>query len=47
MRDATGESMDGPIGCHKEGTLRPSTIESKGVPGLPARAGAFYEVAEL
>ena len=47
MRDAMGESMVGPIGCHEEGTLRPSTMESQSVPGLPAFAGAFYEVAEL
>jgi hypothetical protein len=42
-----GESMDRPIGCHEEGTRGSSTIESKSVPGRPARAGAFYEVAEL
>jgi hypothetical protein len=45
--DSMGESMDRPIGCHEEGTLRPTTMESKSVPGRPARAGAFYEVAEL
>jgi hypothetical protein len=42
-----GESMDGPIGCLKEGTFRPSTMESKSVPGLPALVGASHEVAEL
>jgi hypothetical protein len=44
---STGESMRRPIGCHEEGTIRPSAIESKSVPGFPALAGASYEVAEL